>query len=231
MYWKLTNLKELWMNTVPTEYKNHFRRTGSIVWAFLPTGRSVSVYNCGRGYVIKIHDNMTFRHRLSQKVTMGTVKKDALCLDATLKRVAVGGLNSQKVWLFNVKEKSTRKRGKWNAFVDTVFNGRTVNHNGEESTVLAMDIYKFIHAGGGVARVKLHSDDKRMAVLLPINQTVEVWDIKDVVRLQSHSVPNDSCYLLWKGHVLLTAPLYSGVIQAIDSEKEREIKAIVGSIR
>ena len=45
-----------------------------------------------------------------------------------------------------------------------------------------MDIFKFIHAGGGVSKVKLHSDDKRMAVLLPINQTVEVWDIREVVR-------------------------------------------------
>ena len=57
-------------------------------------------------------------------------------------------------------------------------------HSGRDSdrTVLSMDIFKFIHAGGGVSKVKLHSDDKRMAVLLPINQTVEVWDIREVVR-------------------------------------------------
>jgi WD40 repeat protein len=174
---------------------------------------------------------MTFRHRLSQKVTMGTVKKDTLCLDATVKRIAVGGLNSQKVWLFNVKEKSTKRSGRWNTFVDSVLNGRSINASGEDRTVLATDIYKFIHAGGGVTRVKLHSDEKRMAVLLSINQTVEVWDIRDVVRLQSHSVPSDSCHLLWRNNVLLTAPLYSGVIQAVDTEKEREIRAIVGSIR
>ena len=96
IYWKMTNLHDLWANTAPTEYKNHFRRTGSIVWSFLPCGRTVSVFNSGRGYTVKVHDNMTFRHRLSQKVTMGTVKKDTLCMDATAKRIAVGGLGSQK---------------------------------------------------------------------------------------------------------------------------------------
>lgn len=51
------------------------------------------------------------------------------------------------------------------------------------------------------------------------------------LRLQSHSVPSDSTYLIWKSNVLLTAPLYSGVVQAVDSEKEREIRTLVGSIR
>ena len=36
------------------------------------------------------------------------------------------------------------------------------------------DIYKFINAGSGVTAIKLHPDKKRMAVLLPLNQTVEV---------------------------------------------------------
>ena len=31
--------------------------------------------------------------------------------------------------------------------------------------------------------------------------------------------------------MLLTAPLYSGVVQAVDSEKEVEIRTLVGSIR
>ena len=195
----MTNLHDLWANTAPTEYKNHFRRTGSIVWSFLPCGRTVSVFNSGRGYTVKVHDNMTFRHRLSQKVTMGTVKKDTLCMDATAKRIAVGGLGSQKasdefasvnistlsilysqVWLFNVKERSVQDRSRWNAFVHSMLYGKGGHDN--ERTVLSMDIFKFIHAGGGVSRVKLHSDDKRMAVLLPINQTVEVWDIREVVR-------------------------------------------------
>ena len=181
IYWKMTNLHDLWANTLPTEFKNHFRRSGSIVWAFLPTGRTVSVYNSGRGYMVKIHDNMTFRHRLSQKITMGTVKKDTLCMDATAKRVAVGGLGSQKVWLFNVKERAEQNRSRWSTIVHSVLYGKSRGDAGER-TVLTMDIFKFIHAGGGVSRVKLHSDDKRMAVLLPINQTVEVWDIREVVR-------------------------------------------------
>ena len=36
------------------------------------------------------------------------------------------------------------------------------------------DIFKFINAGSGVTGIKLHPDGKRMAVLLPLNQTVEV---------------------------------------------------------
>ncbi len=47
--------------------------------------------------MLKIHDNMTSRVRHSQAVTLGTVKKDSLCIDATDKQVAVGGLVSQKV--------------------------------------------------------------------------------------------------------------------------------------
>ena len=41
----------------------------------------------------------------------------------------------------------------------------------------------------------------------------QVWDISDVIRLQSHSVPADALYLVWKESVLLTAPQYSGIIQ------------------
>ena len=227
----MTNLGQLWYSALPTEYKNHFKRSGSIIWCFLPSGRSVSVYNCGHGYVIKIHDNMTFRHRYSQKVSLGTVKKDTLCLDATETRIAVGGLVSQKVWVFNVKEKVATKRGRLDMLWDMLVRGGNGGANGQEFTTISTEIFKFIHAGVGVARVKLHSDNKRMAVLLPLNQTVEIWDIKDVFRLQSHSVPSDSCYLLWQKNLLLTAPLYSGVIQAIDTEKERELKSIVGSIR
>lgn len=55
------------------------------------------MYNSGRGYVLKIHDNMTQRFRHSHPVTLGTVKKDTLCLDASEKLIAVGGLVSQKV--------------------------------------------------------------------------------------------------------------------------------------
>ena len=85
-----------------------------------------------------------------------------------------------QVWLFNVKERSVQDRSRWNAFVHSVLYGK--GGRDSERTVLSMDIFKFIHAGGGVSKVKLHSDDKRMAVLLPINQTVEVWDIREVVR-------------------------------------------------
>lgn len=63
---------------------------------------------------------------------------------------------------------------------------------------MSLDMFKFILAGVGVTKVKLHPDEKRMAVLTPMNQTVQIWDIQGVVRLQSYSVPTDACYLFWE---------------------------------
>ncbi len=57
----------------------------------------MSFFFIGRGFVLKIHDQMTSRFRHSQNVTLGTVKKDTLCMDANEKMVAVGGVVSQKV--------------------------------------------------------------------------------------------------------------------------------------
>jgi hypothetical protein len=71
IYWKMTNLGLLWKQSDPHEKKNHVSRSGSINWCFLPSGRSVSVYNSGRGFVLKIHDDMTHRFRHSQTVTLG----------------------------------------------------------------------------------------------------------------------------------------------------------------
>ena len=45
---------------------------------------------------------------------------------------------------------------------------------------VSTEVFKFINAGAGVNKVKLHEDGTRLAVLLPLNQTVEVWDIADV---------------------------------------------------
>ncbi len=47
MYWKMTNLCHLWTYHDSLERKNHVKRSGSIVWSFLPSGRSISAYNSG----------------------------------------------------------------------------------------------------------------------------------------------------------------------------------------
>ncbi len=73
----------------------------------------------------------------------------------------------------------------------------------------------------------------RMSILLFlfVCPSSQVWDIKDVIRLQSHAVPPDALYLVWQDDILLTAPQYSGVIQVIDTEREREAASLSGSIR
>ncbi len=71
--------------------------------------------------------------------------------------------------------------------------------------------------------MKLHSDGERIAVLMPLNQTVEVWLTAEPIRLQSHTVQSDSCFLIWQDNLLLTAPLYSGIIQTVDTKTEREV--------
>lgn len=75
-----------------------------------------------------------------------------------------------QVWVFNLKEGPPLSRGPLDAFLSAL---RGQSRPGCERTVFT-DIFKFINAGAGVARVKLHADGKRMAVLLPLNQTVEV---------------------------------------------------------
>ena len=242
IYWKMTNLGDLWRRGYQAERKNTVKRPGSIGWCFLPSGRSVSVYNSGRGFNIKIHDNMTYRSRHTSPISLGTVKKDTLCLDATEEQIAIGGLLSQKVWVFNVKEGPNLTRGAIGNFIDackrrisprlvSVVDEVSRRRPGEDSTRVSTEIYRFINAGAGVSNVKLHPDGKRIAVLLPSNQTVEVWDLSRVSRLQSHSAQHDSCYLLWKEDTLLTASLYSGVIQTVNTEKDRSVCTITGGLR
>eukprot|EP00095_Tigriopus_kingsejongensis_P005804 maker-scaffold1795_size27709-snap-gene-0.6 protein:Tk05804 transcript:maker-scaffold1795_size27709-snap-gene-0.6-mRNA-1 annotation:"f-box wd repeat-containing protein 1a" len=226
LYWKMTTLKEVWRNQSLTENKNHFKRSGTIVWTFLPSGRSVSVYTEGKGYAIKIHDNLTFKFRALLRSTLGTVKKDGLCLDATEKRIAVGGFVSQKVWVFNLKEGPiTRKRHL--QFLIGVMKGEL----SRAEPTLDIELYKFINAESGVRKIKLHPDEKRMAVLLPTNHSVEVWDIDQVIRLQTHAVAADSHHLIWKEGILVTAPTYSGIIQVFNTDKETRVGTISGNLR
>ena len=178
-------------------------------------------------------------------MSLGTVKKDTLCLDATQEQIAIGGLVSQKVWVFLVKEGPDLSKGPIKSFVDAVkkrISPNLVSAEDEEEriqkrkknttiTKVTTEIFRFINAGSGVSKIKLHPDGKRIAVLLPTNQTVEVWDLSRVSRLQSPSIPNDSCYMLWRDDVLLTAPLHSGIIQVIDTEKDKLLSTLPGVYR
>lgn len=74
-----------------------------------------------------------------------------------------------------------------------------------------------------MARIKLDPDGKRMAVLLPLNMTVEVWDVAEVVRLQSHPVPVDAYFMVWQNNLLLTVAHFSGAIQVVDTNQECEL--------
>ena len=51
------------------------------------------------------------------------------------------------------------------------------------SKQLVTKLTKFIAATGGVSKVQLHSDSNRLAVLLPHNHSLEIWNINLVTRL------------------------------------------------
>ena len=229
MYWKMTNLSQIWSTPpkTPTEIKNHFQRSGTIVWKFLPSQRAISVYNSGKGFSIKIHDQQTYRFRGSHRETSGTIKKDSLCLDATDERIVVGGMVSQKVWVFKVSEVKLKPA---NNLLGKIVTG--ISNRGAPS-YLTIAIYKYINAEAGVSKIKLHpSDAHRIAVLLPLNQLVEIWNVDERTRLQSFVVTSDSCYLLWQSNnLLLTAPLFSGILMAFDADKGTELAPLVGNIR
>ena len=58
MYWKMTNLCHLWTYHDSLERKNHVKRSGSIVWSFLPSGRSISAYNSGEKKIKEIPSSL-----------------------------------------------------------------------------------------------------------------------------------------------------------------------------
>lgn len=106
-----------------------------------------------------------------------------------------------QVWVFVIKEGPPASRNAFKTFIMDTFRGanggglglmgggggaaggvgRSRGAGGAQQQQLQQpenrvftDIYKFINAGSGVTAIKLHPDKKRMAVLLPLNQTVEV---------------------------------------------------------
>ena len=222
----MTTLKDVWRRDLLDEHKNHFNRTGPITWTFLKSGRSVSVYAKGKGFMLKIHDNMTFKFRALHRTVQGTVKKDVLCLDAGPNRVVVGGFVSQKVWVFKVKEGPLKRKRNWE-FLKSALKGEM----SRTEPRLDVELYKFINAESGVRKVKLAEDEKLMAVLLPTNNTVEIWDIDQVTRLQTYTVSTDCFYMAWEDSTLVTAPTYSGIIQIFDTDTETKTGSIVGSLR
>ena len=134
---------------------------------------------------------------------------------------------SQKVWVFKVEEIRVKPSGN---ILDKIVTGLS---NRGALSCLTITIYKYINAEAGVSKIKLHPNDvKRIAVLLPLNQLVEIWNVDERTRLQSFVVTSDSCYLLWQqSNLLLTAPLFSGILMAFDAEKGTELSPLVGNIR
>ena len=81
----------------PIEQKKIFHRSGPISWIVTSSGRAVSVYNSGKGFIIKIHDQLGFKFRCSHYNGTGTVNADSLSLDSSDSKIVVAGYNSQKV--------------------------------------------------------------------------------------------------------------------------------------
>jgi len=227
-YWKMTNLNRNWGGSAgrtPSEQKKLFHRSGPISWRLLPSGRAVSVYGDGKGFIVKVHDNLGFKFRSSHYNSAGTVKGDKLCMDASETRVVVGGTTSQKVWVFTLEEEDPGSQG--------IVTDLLVKMTRPRSRTLTTKLTKFIAATGPVARLQLHSDNCRVAVLLPQTTSLEVWNLHLVTRLHRFTLNPDASFLIWRKDILVVAPLFTGVVQVFDtassSYKERE--PLIGALR
>ena len=205
----MTNLNTNWSyrSRPPTEHKRHFHRSGVVVWKFAASGRAFSVYGKGKGFVVKVHDNQSFKYRSSHYNRAGAIINDTLCMDATETKVVVAGFMSQKVWVFDTEEVVMDSNGILAEFMVKITKPGTKK--------LAIKLTKFIAANAGVSKVKIHSDERRIAVLLPHNQAIEIWNLEDVTRLHRHVVASDSTFIVWRKDSLLAVPLYSGIIQVM----------------
>jgi len=227
-YWKMTNLNKNWSNSArsPTEQKKLFHRSGPINWKLLPSGRAVSVYGSGKGFILKIHDNLGFKFRSSHFNGAGTVKNDTLCMDSTESKIVVAGYTSQKVWVFSMEEEDVSSLTIVPDFLvkmSQLTRPRTKN--------LVTKLTKFIAATGGVTKVQIHTDNDRLAVLLPHSQSVEIWNIQLVTRLHRFVLTPDATFLIWKKDILISAPLYSGVVQVFNTANYEEKQSLVGFFR
>jgi len=227
-YWKMTNLSNSWTRS-PSEQKKKFHRSGQISWKVLPSGRAVSVYNSCKGYIIKVHDNLGFKFRCTHFNVTGTTQNDTLNMDASDTKVVVAGYNSQKVWVFTVEEEDNT-----NLTIVPEFLAK-MSHlaNRAKSKQMVIKLTKFIAATGGVHNLQLHSDNTRLGVMLPHNNSLEVWDITMVTRLHRFSLTPDATFMVWRKDFLLVAPLYSGVVQIFTTANSdyKESESLVGNFR
>lgn len=230
-YWKMTNLSNSWSSSsrTPSQQKKKFHRSGPISWKVLPSGRAVSVYNSCKGFIIKVHDNLGFKFRSTHFNVTGTTQNDTLCMDASDTKVVVSGFNSQKVWVFTVEEEDTTNLTLVPEFL------AKMSHlaNRAKSKQMVIRLTKFIAATGGVSNLQLHTDNFRLAVMLPHNNSLELWDIMLVTRLHRFTLTPDATFLVWRKDFLLVAPLYSGVIQifSTDHSKYEETGSLAGNFR
>jgi len=96
------------------------------------------------------------------------VKKDTLCIDAHDNRIVIGGLLSQKVWVYKILEVPVEPQG---AIVSLLSTFAALS----PKTKLILKIDKYINAGNGVTKIQIcPSDLNRMAVLMPINQVIRL---------------------------------------------------------
>ena len=106
-------------------------------------------------------------------------------MDASETRVVVGGATSQKVWVFTLDEEDPSSHG--------IVTDLLVKMTRPRSRTLTTKLTKFIAATGPVARLQLHGDNCRLAVLLPQATSLEIWDLHLVTRL--HRCTPTSLYL------------------------------------
>ena len=99
-------------------------------------------------------------------------------MDATESKIVVAGYTSQKVWVFGMEEEDTNSLTMVPDFLV-----KMSQLTRPRSKNLVTKLTKFIAATGGVTKVQIHSDNDRLAVLLPHSQSVEIWNIQLVTRL------------------------------------------------
>ena len=83
-----------------------------------------------------------------------------------------------QVWVFSTEEEDSSPLSLVPEFLV-----RMSSTIAPRSKQLVTRLSKFIAATAGVSRLQLHSDSVRLAVLLPQNTKLEIWNIDLVTRL------------------------------------------------
>ena len=100
----------------------------------------------------------------------------------------VGGTTSQKVWVFTLEEEDPGSQGivtdllvkMTRPRLIIILHGQGSHLSTCRSRTLTTKLTKFIAATGPVARLQLHSDNCRVAVLLPQTTSLEVNTIIEI---------------------------------------------------